>query len=483
MISPYLIESFQRLGESVSSATLRVVKNTHEVLTIRNDIPVPPTFAEAQGYMITVWDGGGVGYGSSSDFSPEGIASAFHAAKTWANFGQRHFVYDFSKIDYAHERAHFQGGLSNQDSWFDKSWTQKIELLHPLCSEMKISDRIVMREVGVHAHRMHSMLISTQGAQIFQEIDRITPSLLVSAGNGKGDFETRSFGKGNLCWQGGIEALVRQGYFAAASHLAHEAEALLAAPSCPVGTFDLLLAPDQMVLQIHESIGHPLELDRILGDERNYAGTSFVTLDMFGKYQYGSDLLNITFDPTVPGEIASYSHDDEGTPAEKTYLIENGLLKRALGGLSSQARAKGIEGVACARSCNWNRPAIDRMANLNLEPGNSSQEDLIGRIEKGVWMQTNSSWSIDDSRNKFQFGCEMAYWVENGKVKHLLRKPNYRGISRDFWRNLIGVGNEQTSKVMGSPYCGKGEPNQSIYVGHRSPTCLFRAIEVFGGGQ
>ena len=243
---------------------------------------------------------------------------------------------------------------------------------------------------------------------------------------------------------------------------------------------DLLLLPGQMILQIHESIGHPLELDRILGDERNYAGTSFVSLDMFGGYRYGSELLNVTFDPGIAQEMASYAFDDEGTPAERSYLIRDGILERPLGGAVSQARAE-MAGVANARACDWNRPVIDRMANLNLEPGTRSLDELIGSIEYGVLMETNRSWSIDDSRNKFQFGCELGRLIENGELKGLLRNPNYRGISATFWRNLAAVGDAGSFEVWGTPYCGKGEPNQMVQVGHASPACVFRDVEIFGG--
>jgi predicted Zn-dependent protease len=243
---------------------------------------------------------------------------------------------------------------------------------------------------------------------------------------------------------------------------------------------DLLLMPEQMMLQIHESIGHPLELDRILGDERNFAGTSFVTLDMFGKYQYGSELLNVTHDPTRPEQFASYQWDDDGTPAEHTHLIRNGVLERPLGGAISQARA-GMEGVANSRASNWNRAPIDRMANLNIEPGASSLADMIRSVERGVLMDTNVSWSIDDSRNKFQFGCEFGRLIENGELTDIVKNPNYRGISATFWRSLKAVGNESTFNVMGTPFCGKGEPAQIIRVGHASPACLFDNIDVFGG--
>lgn len=238
--------------------------------------------------------------------------------------------------------------------------------------------------------------------------------------------------------------------------------------------------PDQMMLQIHESIGHPLEMDRILGDERNYAGTSFVKASDFGHLQYGSSLLNVTFDPTIGEELASYSHDDDGTPASKAFLIRGGLLLRPLGGALSQFRS-GLDGVANSRACGWNRAPIDRMANLNIEPGEQSLPQLIQGIEHGILMRTNRSWSIDDARNKFQFGCEWGQLIENGELKGIVKNPNYRGISAQFWRNLSAVGDHSTFQVLGTPNCGKGEPNQVVRVGHASPACVFRQIDVFGG--
>jgi predicted Zn-dependent protease len=234
-----------------------------------------------------------------------------------------------------------------------------------------------------------------------------------------------------------------------------------------------------MMLQIHESVGHPLELDRILGDERNYAGSSFVTLDDFGTLAYGSNKMNITFDPTLAGEIASYGFDDTGIEAKPEYLIKDGLLLRGLGSQESQARAK-VKGVANARVCSWNRPPIDRMANLNLESGDSNFDTIISNIESGIYMESNRSWSIDDYRNKFQFGCEYARLIENGQLTKIVRNPNYRGKTQDFWHNLTAVGDESTKEVFGTTICGKGEPNQMITVGHASPVCVFQDVEVFG---
>jgi predicted Zn-dependent protease len=292
--------------------------------------------------------------------------------------------------------------------------------------------------------------------------------------------QTRTFSGSRIARQGGLEILDALGYFQAAPRISSEALQLLDAPDCPTGEMDLLLASDQMILQIHESIGHPLELDRILGDERNYAGTSFVTMDMFGKYPYGSKLLNISFDPTQSDELASYGYDDDGLKATKEFIIQDGILMRPLGGITSQARA-GVAGVANSRATSWNRPPIDRMANLNLEPGDKTFDQLVSMVDRGVYMESNCSWSIDDSRNKFQFGCELGRLIEKGKLTTLVKKPNYRGISATFWRSLKGVGNKDTFKVMGTPFCGKGEPNQVIRVGHASPPALFSNVQIFGG--
>jgi len=187
-----------------------------------------------------------------------------------------------------------------------------------------------------------------------------------------------------------------------------------------------------------------------------------------------------TFDPTFPAEFASYGYDDEGAKAEKQYIIKDGILRRALGGTVSQART-GFDGVANSRATTWNRPPIDRMANLNLEPADATMDEMIAAAERGIYMKTVNCWSIDDSRNKFQFGCEWGRLIENGKLAGVVKNPNYRGISATFWRSLKAVGEPGCVEVMGTPNCGKGEPNQGQTVGHSSPACLFENVDVFGG--
>jgi predicted Zn-dependent protease len=339
--------------------------------------------------------------------------------------------------------------------------------------------RLVSWQVSLGLENVEQIYLNSAGAEIRQAQRYVYPGMSVTAYDGQ-DSQTRSLGRDNFGQQGGAEVIANCGLIGAAAQVADQALQLIMAPNTPSGPRDLLLTPDQMILQIHESIGHPLELDRILGDERNYAGTSFVKASDFGSLQYGSELLNVTFNPDIPEQLASYAYDDDGTPANKEFLIREGLLIRPLGGALSQYRS-GMEGVANSRACSWNRPPIDRMANLNIEPGDQSLAQLIGGIEHGILMSTNRSWSIDDARNKFQFGCEWGQLIENGELKGVVKNPNYRAISAHFWRNLSAVGDASTFEVLGTPNCGKGEPNQVVRVGHASPACVFSRVDVFGG--
>jgi predicted Zn-dependent protease len=355
------------------------------------------------------------------------------------------------------------------------------DLLVRLCQTMKVSDAIVQTQAMAITNETESWFVSSNGSEVYQKFILLETSYGATAQEGAVVQERSSNGLLAHSYQGGWELFLTHDLWDTARRTGEQAVELLTAEECPTATLMLVLAPDQMMLQIHESVGHPLELDRILGDERNYAGGSFVKPGDFGHRSYGSPLMNITFNPTVPGEFASYSFDDTGAPATREYLVQEGKLLRGLGSLESQART-GVAGVACARASSWNRPPIDRMANLNLEAGTDSFEQLISEIESGVYMESNRSWSIDDQRYKFQFGCEYAKLIENGRLTKTLRNPNYRATTPEFWHSLVRVGSPETWEMYGTPYCGKGEPNQAIRVGHGSPVCVFKDVEVFGGG-
>ena len=457
--------------------SLRIVDETSECYGVRKNVALPPFACIDHGAMATVYADGGYGYAATGDTSPAGLAAALERAATWARATAGFALFDARTLPRPAPRGEYASPSLSAPSRSRREW---FDLLMTESRAAAIDSRIVDWNASIEVRTATHRLVTSAGGDVVQRYRFLFPSMSVTA-HADGDTQVRTLnGDHGICQQGGDEILARFAFVGAARRIANEALELVQAPNCPSGAMDVLLMPDQMILQIHESIGHPLELDRILGDERNYAGTSFVTPDMFGRYRYGSDLLNVTFDPTRSEELASYGWDDDGAPAEKVHVIRDGVLLRPLGGAISQVRA-GLPGTSNTRADGWNRPPIDRMANLNLEPGDATLAEMIAGIERGVLMETNCSWSIDDSRNKFQFGCERGRLIERGTLGAVVKNPNYRGISANFWRNLARVGNAETMQVLGTPYCGKGEPSQAIRVGHAAPACVFTGVDVFGG--
>ena len=469
-----IADRFRKLQTSVPFWSLRYHKETRELLAVRQDTVEPPRLSIDRGAMLTAVAEGGYGYCATSDLSQAGLQAALDRATQWAQATKGKCVVRFEPGRMPAPRGEYEGssgaGKLGRGALHD--------LLAEECRRAKVDERIVERYAALELAEDERVYLTNTGGELRQRFSFTVPVAHVTANQGV-ETQTRSLLHAQ---QGGFEQIGRAGLVGCGARLAEEALQLLLAPNCPSGKMDLLLMPDQMMLQIHESIGHPLELDRILGDERNYAGTSFVRPEMFGAYRYGSELLNVTYDPTRPEQMASFAYDDDGTHAQKVWLIKEGILVAPLGGHLSQARAR-MKGVANARASGWNRPPIDRMANLNVEPGASALEEMIGSIRRGVLMRTNVSWSIDDSRNKFQFGCEWGELIEDGKRKGVVKNPNYRGVSATFWRSLRMVGGPETFEVHGTQYCGKGEPNQLIHCGHAAPACLFVDVDVFGGSQ
>ncbi|MCK9188468.1 TldD/PmbA family protein [Acidithiobacillus sp.] len=442
--------------------------------SVQRGVAVAPERQMLRAALLTVGSGGNVSYASTTDLSTEGLRRAVIQATQCAEALAAFRLTDMESWPKPNQIGHWRspGGPG-------MSLAERFEWLRVLDAALKQSDRIKDRRAGLETVERQRYFLHSAGAEQHQETYLCMPYMQATASDGH-EAQSRSY---SPYAQGtaSAEALTRSGFtVATATRLATEALELLDAPDCPTGITDILLSPEQMTLQIHESIGHPLELDRILGDERNYAGWSFVRQEDFGRLQYGSALLNVVFDPSEAGELAGFGYDDEGTPAQRTHLIRDGILQRPLGGARSAARV-GMEPVACARVCDPLRQPIDRMANINLEPGGTSMEDMIAHVEHGIWMSENRSWSIDQRRDKFQFGCEWGRRIENGQLKGWVKNPNYRGRTLDFWKSLIAVGDRASYRVSGTPYCGKGEPNQAITVGHASPACLFRGIETFGG--
>ncbi|MDB6143039.1 MAG: tldD/PmbA family protein [Pseudomonas sp.] len=474
--SAQLKQRFAALRSRAEFFSVRYVRQTSQHLSVRKNVAEPPHLSSDEGAMLTVRVNGVEAYAATSDLSQRGLQNALEQAEQQARRLAPYSLLDLRDQPVSTSRADY---LSPHLADAFPSLSDCYQLLNTESAAVPGDERLVSWQVSLGLDNVEQIYLNSAGAEIRQAQRYVYPGMSVTAYH-SGDSQTRSLGRDNFGQQGGAEVITRCGLIGAATQIADQALQLIMAPNTPSGPRDLLLTPDQMILQIHESIGHPLELDRILGDERNYAGTSFVKASDFGSLQYGSELLNVTFDPDIPEQLASYGYDDDGTPASKQFLIRDGVLIRPLGGALSQYRS-GMDGVANSRACSWNRPPIDRMANLNVEPGDQPLENLIGNIEHGIMMSTNRSWSIDDARNKFQFGCEWGQLIENGELKGVVKNPNYRAISAQFWRNLSAVGDRSTFEVLGTPNCGKGEPNQVVRVGHASPACVFSQVDVFGG--
>ena len=452
---------------------LREMKETTTYRVIRDLKPSSNNISIDHGIMVEVLVNGQFGYYGTHNISYDAIKNATDKAYLQALNASKYSIHKFS----TDVRPKSVGSYKSNYSIKEVPLDDLMDTLLKTNKVLKQSEKVVSAISMARIVDMDMRFISTNGSDFNQSFMYVGPSFRVIAQDGN-VIQSRSYT--DQCQQAGMENFNQDLVVSKCEDLNREVVELLTAEDCPTEKMDLVLHSDQMLLQIHESIGHALEVDRILGDERNYAGWSFVNLEDFGKLKYGSDLMNITFDPTIPEEFASYGFDDTGNKASKEFIIKEGVLQRGLGGLESQERAN-IEGVANVRACSWNRAPIDRMANLNLEPGDSSFDEMISSVKKGIFMQTNRSWSIDDFRNKFQFGCEYAQLIENGKITKTVKNPNYRAISTPFWNSLKKVGNMDTFGVYGTPYCGKGEPNQSVRVGHAAPICVFNNIDIFGG--
>jgi TldD protein len=277
----------------------------------------------------------------------------------------------------------------------------------------------------------------------------------------------------------GWEHLLELDLAAHAPRIAEEAVALLTAPVCPQEITTLVIQSEQVALQIHESIGHALELDRILLGEASYAGTSFVGATDLGSLRYGSEHLNVTADATTPGGLGTFGWDDEGVAAKRTPLIERGVLRAALSNRESAATIGLGTSGGCARADGFARQPIVRMTNVNLEAGDAgSLTDLIAATDRGLYVESNRSWSIDDRRLQFQFACEVGREIRGGELGRMLRNPSYAGVTPQFWGSLDAVCSPSEWRLWGLMNCGKGEPGQVMHVSHGAAPARFRDVQV-----
>ena len=355
---------------------------------------------------------------------------------------------------------------------------KKIEHLMNATEPMRSDPRIHQASGEISCYRQEKIFASTLGSFIEQTTTEMGGGIEAVAIDGS-EFQRRTYPNpfGGDFQAEGWEFIERLDLAHKGLQVRDEALALLAAPKAPAGRFDLIVGSAQLALQVHESCGHPTELDRAMGLEISLAGGSFLQPDMLGKFRYGSDLVTIVADATVPGALGSFAFDDDGVPAQRFPLIDRGMFVDYLTGRDT-APALGRKSNGTVRAESAARIPIIRMTNINLEPGTTPLADIIAGTKRGVFVETNKSWSIDDVRLNFQFGCEVAYEIVDGKLGRLMKNPLYTGITPEFWRSCDAVADRSSWQVWGLPNCGKGDPMQTMRVAHGAPAARFRSIEM-----
>src|SRR3954447_6766004 len=375
-------------------------------------------------------------------------------------------------------RGRHKGGEGTDP--FEIPLERKLERLLEADAALGTDRRLTQRQVHFGAYARDTIFASTDGALYKQRVMETGGGMAGTAVEGD-EGQGRSFPGSHRgdTMQGGYEHFDAMPLVAEAPRVAEEAIALLTADACPSTTTTLILDGEQLALQVHESVGHAVELDRVLGGEASYAGTSWVPPDAIGSLQYGSPLMNVTADATSPGGLGSYRWDDEGTEGRAVPIIRDGVLRGFLAGRESAASIGLERSTGCMRADGFARQPIVRMTNVNLEPGDAGTlDDLIARTDHAIYMETNRSWSIDQRRLQFQFGTEVAWEIENGRRTRLLRNPTYAGVTPQFWAGLDAVCSRPAWKLWGVVNCGKGEPGQSMHVSHGAAPARFRGVQV-----
>ncbi|HJV04712.1 MAG TPA: TldD/PmbA family protein, partial [Actinomycetota bacterium] len=361
---------------------------------------------------------------------------------------------------------------------FNVSLEEKVSLLMEASRRMQEVPGLAFAEAMLDFYRKRSAFVSSEGAEVEQTITHSGGGIEATA-VADGEVQRRSFPnsfRGHIA-AAGYEHIRALGLVEEAERTGREAVDLLSAPDCPSMETTLVLDSQQMVLQVHESVGHPTELDRVLRMEEAYAGNSFVRPEDRGRLRYASDRVTITADATLAGGLGSFGYDDEGVLAQRVPLIEAGILRNFQSSRET-APVIGERSNGTMRADGWQNLPLIRMTNINLEPGEGTLAEIIADTRDGLFMSTNTSWSIDDQRVNFQFGCEVARRIKAGRLADLYRNPNYTGITTEFWRSCDAVGGREDWTVWGTPNCGKGQPGQVARVGHGTSPARFRNVRV-----
>ncbi len=471
------IETAKRRGATYADA--RVMDIRQRDLTTKNGEVGTSAESESLGIGIRVIAQGAWGFASTDRLTREGVQAC--AARAVA-IAKASALAKIKNVVLAVEPPHV-------DTWqnpfikdpFRVPMDVQLNLLLAADAEMRKVKGVTLAETGMTFRRIEQFYASTEGSRIHQVKMQSGAGICATSFEGK-EIQKRSYpnsfgGQHTLEGYELVESLDLEGN---ARRVGEECVALHCAPQCPEGTHTIILMGDQLGLQIHESVGHPIELDRVLGMEANFAGLSFLTLEKLRTLKYGSDIVNVVADARLEHgpAVGTFGYDDEGVPAQCTPIITNGLFTGYLSNRETAALVGEKRSGGTMRAESWNRLPIIRMTNISLLPGTWTLENLIADTDDGILMETNRSWSIDDHRYHFQFTAEIAWEIKSGKRGRMLKNPSYSGITTEFWNSCDAICDRNHWKLWGTPNCGKGQPMQTMGTGHGAAPARFRNIKV-----
>ena len=465
------------LDAGAGYADVRGVEASSELISARGVTVEALDRSESLGFGVRVLADGAWGYAASATLSASEAArvalTALEVARASATARNR-------PVELADEPVHrATWSTPLQRDPFAVSLEDKLSLLLTSTEAMERVDGVRIGRATMDLNKQRIWLLTSDGTDLDQTIVHVGAGIEATAVT-DGEVQQRSYPgsfRGHF-EAGGYDVIERMDLVGNSERTAEEAVALMSAPECPSGTTTLVLDGHQMMLQVHESIGHPTELDRVLGMEAAFAGTSFVGVGDLGSFRYGSEHVNIQSDATTPGGLGTYGFDDEGVEAQRVDLVREGILvgfqtSRETAAAGGQSRSNGT-----MRAEGWENFPLIRMPNVNLLPGSGSLEELISEVDEGVYMATNKSWSIDDKRKNFQFGCEIGWAIKHGRLAGIVKNPRYTGITPVFWGSCEAVAGPEEWRVQGTPNCGKGQPGQTMRVGHGTSPARFHNVSV-----
>jgi len=472
--------------QGASYADIRIVRRLTQHIAVKNGVVEGLSDDGSQGFGVRVVVDGAWGFASSSLLSAQEVdrvtAQAVQIAHASALFKTR-------EVHLGPPVAH-SGTYRTPvqiDPW-SVSLDDKIALLLQADQGLRATSGVRVASSTLAFWREDKTFANSEGTYLEQTIIESGGGIeAVAVDVERGQVQKRSYPNsfGRDQRTEGWEAILAMDLPGNAPRVGEEAVALLTADTCPSGVTTLILGPTQLALQIHESCGHPIELDRVFGAEASYAGTSFLTPEKVRTFRYGSDIVNLTADATIPGGLGTFGWDDEGVPAQRVPIVRNGIFCGYLTSRETAQQLRDIVGTespetsgGAMRADGWNRIPIIRMTNVSLEPGEWGFDDLIADTDDGIYMELNRSWSIDDKRLNFQFGTEIAYEIKNGKMGRMLKNATYTGMTPVFWGSCDAICDAGHWRVWGTPNCGKGQPGQTAHTGHGAAPARFRNVQV-----